>query len=308
MKVFDLHCDTLYRAVDENKSIIENDFDISILKGLKYEPWAQCFAIFIPDEYRGEDALTLFKKCKRRLDFEIDRNKDLICKCDSKDDIKKIVRDKRCNAILTVEGGAVLAGKLSNLDYLKECGVKMITLTWNGECEIGGGAKTSNLGITEFGTKVVRHMEELSMIIDVSHASDRLFYDVANIVKRPIVASHSNSRSICSHKRNLTDEQFKFISSNGGIVGLNFASDFLNDKTLASPYDIIKHADHFLSLGGERSLCLGTDFDGADIPDDILGIEWLKILYELFLQHNYSQSLVDNIFFNNAYDFFCNFV
>ncbi len=309
MKLFDLHCDTLYRAVDENGSIIDNNYHLSVLKGNRYDKWVQCFAVWIPDEYRKDEAFNLFKRAKLKFDEEINKNQDLIIHCKNLDDIINAIKDNKCAAVLTVEGSAVLAGELNNLDYLKKCGVRMITLTWNGWCEAGGGALTTEKnGITSFGKEVIRKMTELSIVIDISHASDNLFFDVANEVDVPIVASHSNSRTVCNNKRNLTDEQFNIIKSREGLVGLNFANIFLRENKKASAYDIIKHADYFLSLGGEKIICIGTDFDGADMPEGILGIESMENLYELFLRHNYKESLVEDIFFNNAFNFFLKFV
>ena len=306
LKLFDLHCDTLYRALEENGSIINNDYHLSVLRGNQYKSWAQCFAVWIPDECRKANAVALFKRAKKKFDEEINRNSDMICQCKTADEIKNTTEKNKCAAILTVEGGAVLAGDLANLDYLNECGVKMMTLTWNDHCEVGGGSlAVEPNGLTEFGRNVVKRMTELSIAIDISHASDNLFFDVANAVTAPFVASHSNSRSVCQHRRNLTNEQIDIIKSRGGLVGLNFARDFLkNDSSKASAYDIIKHADYFLSHGGEKAVCIGTDFDGTDMPDEISGIESMESLYELFLRHNYSENLVEDIFFNNAFNFF----
>lgn len=305
LKLFDLHCDTLYKALNDGKSIIDNDYHLSVLRGNKYSNWAQCFAVWIPDEYRNDAALTLFNRAKAKFDEEIAKNASLICQCKNAEDIKTATESHKCAAILTVEGGAVLAGALKNLDYLHDCGVKMMTLTWNDHCEIGGGAQTAKPnGLTEFGKSVVRRMVELSIAIDISHASDDLFFDVASEVDAPLVASHSNSRANCGHRRNLTDAQFDIIKSRGGLVGLNFARDFLKDGGAATAYDIIRHADYFLARGGEKIICFGTDFDGTDMPDGISGVESMESLYELFLKHNYSESLVEDIFFNNAYKFF----
>lgn len=303
LKLFDLHCDTLYESVSKDKSISDN-LHISLDRGKIYRPWVQCFAIWIPDELRNERALDLCKRAYEKLVTEFsDDNDMMICK-DGKD-LKDAVEDCKCAAIFTVEGGAVLAGNAKNLDYLKKCGVRMITTTWNGQCEFGDGAGVENpVGITEFGRAAVKKMNELDIVVDVSHASDPLFFDIASVTNKPMVASHSNSRTVCNHKRNLTDEQFKVIKSQGGLVGLNFSKIFLNDKKEASKFDIIKHAEYFLSLGGEKTVCLGSDFDGTDIPNDMTGIESMGELYNLFLKQNYSQSLVDDIFFNNAYKFF----
>lgn len=303
MKLFDLHCDTLGRSIDENKDLFSKNFHTDISKCKKFDGWIQCFAIFIPDEIRGNDALKLFNCAKEKL-LKSCANSNGLTFCNTYEDLKNFV-PKKCNAIFTVEGGAVLAGNISNLEHLNKSGVKMMTLTWNGECEIGSGAfSQENSGLSEFGKKVVKRMQELNMAIDVSHASDKLFFDVLDITKAPIVASHSNSRAVCKHRRNLTDEQFGIIKDRGGLVGLNFCKDFLSSGDDASAYDILKHAEHFLSLGGENTVCLGSDFDGASMPRGVTGTESMLDLYELFLKSGYNETLVDNIFFNNAYNYF----
>ena len=189
------------------------------------------------------------------------------------------------------------------LRFFYHLGVRMMTLTWNGENELGGGADTA-LGLTPFGREALKEMERLSIVADVSHASDALFYDVAEIAEKPIVASHSNARAVCPHRRNLTDRQFQILRDKGGLVGLNFCVHFLREDSNAHFEDLLRHADHFWSLGGETTLCLGSDYDGTDVPPELDGIEKMQDLYELFLKHNYKESLVNSLFFDNASKFF----
>ncbi|MDD6489126.1 MAG: membrane dipeptidase [Clostridia bacterium] len=304
MQLFDLHCDTLYRAYTEKSTLFNDSFHISFNKTGEISPYIQCLAIWITDEYRGESAEKFFLGCVNKLEEQLE-NTDIKW-CRNGDDIREIQSKKQKGIILTVESGAVLNGKIENISMLKKYGVKMMTLTWNGTNELGDGIGVENGGgLTDFGRKAVREMEKNNIIVDISHASERLFYDVAEISEKPFCASHSDSKKITPHKRNLTDEQFEIIKNSGGLVGLNFCRDFLNKRaTNAEMYDIIRHAEHFLSLGGEKTLAIGGDFDGADIPHDMNGIESMPNLYELFLKQNYSQSLVDDIFFNNAADFF----
>lgn len=301
MRLFDLHCDTLYRAYAEKKSLVQNDFHISINKGKVYKPWLQCMAVWIPDNVRNINALNLFSNAKKLLDSELSVLSDFCLQIKNKKDFDIVNQAEKCGIILTVEGGAVLGGDIKNLDYLNQCGVKMMTLTWNGSCEIGDGCMCKNSkGITEFGKQVIRKMNDLNMLVDVSHASEKLFYDVVEINKKPLVASHSCSKSVFNHVRNLTDEQFNIIKNSGGVVGINFADIFLNGKNNSSIYDILRHIEYFLSLGGEKTISLGSDFDGSDMPAGILGIESMNDLYELFLKKNYKEDLVNDIFFNNA--------
>lgn len=307
MKLFDLHCDTLYRAFFENGGLFNNDFHISFDRIDSIEPYIQCMAIWVPDEFRNKNAIQLFENCRKKLNDELkDTNIKIIY---SQDDIIEIESKKGKGVVLTVEGGAVLGGKLENVDYLAKCGVKIMTLTWNGNCELGDGIGVEGAkGLTDFGKSVVAKMEQNSIVVDVSHSSVPMFYDVAELSTRPFCATHSNSKQICPHRRNLTDEQFSIIRDKGGIVGLNLSRGFLReDEDKACMLDVLRHAEHFLSLGGEKTLAIGTDFDGTDIPIDMTGIESMNKLYELFLKHNYNEKLLEDIFFNNARNFLLRF-
>lgn len=305
MQLFDLHCDTLYRAYTEKSTLFNDSFHISFNKSKGISPYIQCLAVWIPDEYRGENAKNLFLGCAEKLKEQIEGTD--IKQCITKTDIESVTAKNGTGVILTVEGGAVLEGKIENIKLLKKYGVKMMTLTWNGKNELGDGIGEENdSGLSDFGKTAVKELEKNDIIIDVSHAGIKMFYDVAEIAEKPFCASHSNSKTVTPHRRNLTDEQFSIIKNSGGLAGLNFCRDFLNKiATNAEMYDIIKNAEHFLSLGGEKTLALGGDFDGADIPHDMSGLKSMPKLYELFLKY-YNQSLVDDIFFNNAFNFFRN--
>ena len=305
MRFFDLHCDTLYRAYMEKKSIISNDFEISLKKGECFDKWVECMAVWIPDAIRGEAAEKLIYNCHRLLLGEMAACEDI------KTDVGKIdsVRNMayKSNIMLTIEGGAALNGKIENVKKYRDMGFRAMTLTWNGSCELGDGADVENSnGLTEFGKRVVSEMEKYGMVVDVSHASDKLFYDTAQIAKRPFIATHSNSRTVCSHRRNLTDEQFNIIKNSGGIVGINFHKYFLSEEN-ASLKDIIKHTEYFLSLGGEDTVAVGSDFDGGELPDDMSSISDLHKIFDEFARLNYSQTLIDKLFFKNAFNFYQSF-
>lgn len=301
MRLFDLHCDTLYKVFTEKKSLASNDCHISLEKGEMFDKWIQCCAVWIPDEIRGEEAVRLVENCSKYLSLELSKPNVNTTKIEN-------VRDsKKSNIILTLEGGACLGGKIENIKYFRNLGARAMTLTWNGSCEIGDGADVENSkGLTQFGKEAIKEMEKCGIAVDLSHASDRLFYDVIQNAKRPVIATHSNSRTVFPHRRNLTDEQFEIIKQSGGIVGLNFHKYFLSDDS-QSIDDLIKHTEHFLSLGGENTVAIGSDFDGADMPDDIKDITDMGKIYEKFLKLNYSETLADNIFFNNAFNFYQNF-
>lgn len=306
MNLFDLHCDTLYKAVTQNLPFDDKLMQVSQLLE-DDDKRLQCYAIWIPDDYTPEKAEQTFCSAYEKLSSECKRlNIKLIGQNES---ISKCFKNNKYSALFTIENSNALNGKIENVNEFAKLGVKIITLTWNASNAVGDGADVSNSkGITDFGKSVVREMERNGIVVDVSHASDRLFYDVAEIANRPFIATHSNSRSVTNHRRNLTDEQFKIIKDRNGIVGINFHRDFLSDNPEnACKYDLIKHIDKFLSLGGENTVCIGTDFDGCNLPDDIIGSVSLTEIYEMLLKHNYKESVIKKIFYENALNFFENF-
>lgn len=296
MQYFDLHCDTLYMAVNENGSLNNPKYEVTLDKGKIFDKWTQCMAIWIPDDVSEEESMNLFLRASELLKKETQNNKHYLNSDDS------------YNLIFTVENGKLLADKIENIELMASHGVKMLTLTWNAENGIGAGADVPHKGLSEFGKRCVKELEKLNIVIDISHACERTFFDVAQCTHKPFIASHSNSMTICNHRRNLTDEQFKVIVQRNGLVGLNFHRDFLNkEPEKASVKDVLLHAEYFLSLGGEDVLSIGSDFDGSNISDDLKGIEKIPYLYESFLKIGYTEQLVQKIMFNNAYNFFSRF-
>ncbi|MBR6407149.1 MAG: membrane dipeptidase [Clostridia bacterium] len=301
MKLFDLHCDTLYECAVKNIDMKINDLQISLERGAKYSPWFQCFAVWMPDELRGHAAEEHFDRCYEYLQRQIDKHSDFIVQYTGGDFDGA---DKRCRAVLTVEGGSAFAGKPERILYLKKCGVAAVTLTWNGANEICDGVMTENAGgLTDFGFDCVREMESCGIVVDVSHISQKGFWDVDSVAQKPYIATHSNSGFIRSHVRNLTDEQFTAIKNRGGLVGINLYTKFVADGDDYTLEQLKRHIDHFLSLGGERVLAIGTDFDGAQMPSCLGDISRLDSLYDYLLQGGCSEQLCDDIFFNNAYSF-----
>jgi membrane dipeptidase len=306
MRFFDLHCDTLYRSVTEAQDIYKNDFHVSVDRAKNYYPYIGCFAVWIRDDIRGEKAVEFFDSAVKKLRDQEFLYGEFLKICGSVKDMQDVseMEANKSGIVLTVEGGAVLAGDINRVKYLGSAGVKIMTLTWNGNCELGDGVGVKNPeGLTDFGRQVVQSMEKFGIIVDVSHASEKLFYDVSEIATKPFIATHSNSKKICDNRRNLTDEQFRIIRDRGGVVGITFCKDFLTTESNASFDDILRHVEYFLALGGENTVSIGSDFDGADIPIQMAGIESITNLYEHFLKKGYGEKLLDKIFFDNAYKF-----
>ncbi len=307
MRYFDLHCDTMTECSLKGFSLRQNELHVNLEKAKVLDSFVQCYAVWIPDTLRGQEAFDRFCQVAGKLQKETAENQDVLMQCKEPADLQKMENDRLHGAILTVENGAALGGKLENIALWKEWGVKMCTLTWNGENELGRGVGADGTyGLSGFGREAMRKMEEAGILVDISHASPELFWDVVKEAKKPLVASHSNAQALCRHPRNLTDGQFAAVKASGGLVGLNFYTAFLNDvPERSSMEDILRHAEHFLSLGGEDVLAMGGDMDGSTLPEDMAdGLGAIPRLYELFLRHNYSESLLEKIFYGNAAGFF----
>ncbi|MBE6755825.1 MAG: hypothetical protein E7555_05165 [Ruminococcaceae bacterium] len=285
MKFFDLHCDTITECYAQNKSLRNNDLDISLEKGKYLDEWTQVFAIWMPDEIREIEAEEYYRKVYSKYKEELESVKTV-------------------KPVLAVEGASALNGKIENIKKLYHDGVKIITLTWNTDNELASGCFSENdKGFTPFGREAVKEMIKRKIIPDVSHLSEKSFYDLCEITDFPFIASHSDSYAINPHVRNLKDEQIKIICDRKGLIGLNFYNKFLGSGD--SIQMLIKHAEHILSLGGEDVLSLGSDFDGCSINEELKGIEKMENLYAVFGNH-FGEKLTDKIFYENANTYLLN--
>ncbi|MGI6256316.1 MAG: dipeptidase [Acutalibacter sp.] len=301
MRYFDLHCDTMTECAEKEIPLRSNSLHVDLDTVKEWEHYIQCYAVWLPDDLRGDAAWQRFLKVARRFSAEVEENQNCLAQLRDPGDLDTLEAQGRHGAILTVESGAALGGDLEHIKDFKRLGVRMCTLTWNGATELGRGVMApGTAGLTEFGRKAVKEMERAGILVDLSHASPELFWDVAEIAEKPLVASHSNAKELCGHPRNLTKEQFEAIRKSGGLVGLNFYRAFLNDQPeKASMEDVLRHADYFLSLGGEDVLAMGGDWDGAELPEDMPGLASIPKLYERFLRQ-YPEALVEKIFYGNA--------
>lgn len=302
MRLFDMHCDTLYECFQGQSHLNRNTHHIDLQRGNVYDAWLQVFAVWMPDSWRGDLA---FSRCREILQLaykqaELYREDMLLVQ--NAADMAEAVSSRRCGALLAVEGGAALAGRLEHVRELAGDGVKAMTLTWNGSNELGNGCLSGcEEGLTSFGKAAVRELEDYHILVDVSHLNPRGFWDVAEISEKPFIASHSVSRKIHDHPRNLTDEQFTCIRDKGGLVGLNLCADQLGKQSFEQ---FERHFYHFLSLGGEDTIGFGCDFDGTSVPDDWRGIAVMGELYNYLCRKNYDESSLEKLFFGNCYDFF----
>ena len=266
--------------------------------------WCQCCAIFIPDGLEGEEAVAYYDFHRRSFHRQMEALSEKVLPCRTAADIEAAWSQGKAAAVLTVENGSALAGRLDRIEAVARDGVRMMTLTWNGENEIGSGNATDR-GLSPFGREAVRELEQQGILLDVSHLNDRSFTDLLEIAQKPFVASHSNVRAVCGHKRNLTDDQIAEMVRRGCLIGLNYYSAFLReDGQPAAPDDLWRHAEHLLELGAEHCLALGSDADGADLPPWLDSPEQFAGLYQFFLDRGLTASQAEGILWRNALDFF----
>lgn len=301
MDYFDLHCDTIYECMLRGQALWENRLALSLSKGQGFRRWCQTFALFIPDKYKGKAAVDFYERLLETYRTELSRNVPNIAHCNNATEIENAVGKGKCAAILSVENGAALAGDIERVDTLYNDGVRMMTLTWNGDNELASGVKGSDSGITPFGKRVVERMGKLGMLCDLSHLNERGFWEIAEMGVAPLVATHSNLKSVCDNPRNLTDAQFKAICRSGGVMGINFYKDFLGGDPFERIYANICYA---LDLGGEDSVAFGSDFDGAEMDYRINSVDKMNNLCDYLLSKGLSQQVLKKLCFGNAFRMF----
>ncbi len=299
--LIDLHCDTL--TVGRGPDTLDDPgCALSLSRLPKGVRWAQFFAAFIPDELRGAAAVEYFERFRASFFRQMERFSALVRPCLSCADMESAWAEGKTAAFLTVENGSVLAGKPERVETIARQGVRAVTLTWNGENELGSGYETER-DLTPFGRTAVRELERHGVLVDASHLNDAGFSDLLETAERPFLATHSNARAICPHKRNLTDEMIREMARRGCLIGLNYYVEFLCADRTAGLDDVYRHIMHFFELGARQSLALGSDFDGAVLPACLNSPEKAAAMYEYLLSRGVAQTDVDGIFHVNAREF-----
>ena len=276
MRNIDLHCDTILFCFEGNQSLRQFGGHINLEKLISGGCLAQCFALFIPTyetavqylhrEYDPWELYGMLLDCYRR---NLADSADYLRPALSADQVRENREKGFLSSILTVEDGVEIDGKLSRFDRVYDDGVRMMTLTWNYENCMGypnsSDPKEHSRGLKPFGVEAVRKMNELGMIIDISHLSEGGFYDVAAHSKKPFVASHSCCRALKDHPRNLTDDQLRVLADAGGVVGINFYDQFLGGRDgYTAVNDVVRHILHVRDMAGVDAIAFGSDFDGIE--------------------------------------------
>ncbi len=300
MRIFDGHCDTILRCYTCGGGFLENEGHLDLKRMAPYGHWAQFFACFgEPEDFPGRPLGQVFREEVALFQREMRANAGLVVHCRTAQEAEEAWAAGKQAAFLSVEGAELLGCSLEELERAYDLGVRAVNITWNHVNALSGtNVESPEQGLTSLGREFVKRMGELGMLVDVSHLSDPGFWDVAELVKGPFFASHSNARALCPHKRNLTDEQFTAIIEHGGVAGLNMAAEFLGEDPTVDT--VVAHVEHWFALGGEKNVSLGGDWDGISRwPRGIDGIQDVGKLAEALLRLNYPEERVNDLLGNN---------
>lgn len=312
--MIDLHCDTLMLCTLRDKhSLRQNSGALSLEKMRSGGVLCQCFAIYILTGQQAlEEGLSLgpyeyYREALKVYRQELEKNRDMILPALCVEDIASNRERGLMSSILTVEDAVPLEGRLCRVAELHSDGVRMMSLCWNYENELAFPNSTDEnimgRGLKAFGFDCVDEMNRLGMAVDVSHLSRGGFWDVARHSKKPFAASHSCALALCSHPRNLDDEQLRALADKGGIVGVNFYPAFLSTDESGSAEHIIRHIKHIRNTAGIDCISLGSDFDGFDMACELDSCDKLPLLCRA-MEKNFSSGEIDKICSLNALRFF----
>ena len=304
--VFDFHCDTALALLGDDLnqagSLHKNNGHIDLERAGKLGGYAQCFACFttdIPELLQGISPIVLFERELATIQREVDKNSDLISIAYSAEEIEENRAAGKMSAILTLEGTAGIDYNPELLEDLWAIGFRVSSLGWNERNPLTGSNMTGG-GLTDLGREYVKEAQKLGMRIDVSHISDEGFWDIMKITEAPILATHSNSRAVHNHSRNLTDDMFRAICETGGVAGYNTCRDFTGENPNLDT--VCDHILHFMELDPEgKHIALGGDLDGVDVmPAGFEGVQSYPALARQLLSRGLTEQNVMDIFWNNA--------
>ena len=306
LPVFDLHCDTALALSERSvgyTALRSNHRHVDLTRAGELGGYAQCFAMYTTpdfDQWFGKPVTEVFDNMLSNLEKEIGLNADLIAKAGSTAEIEENRKNGKMSAILTLEGPAGINFDAGRLQELYDRGFRISTLGWN-EKNILTGSHVTGGGLTDAGREYVRECQRLGILVDVSHISDEAFWDIMEITEAPIVASHSNLRSVCGHSRNLTEDMYKAIVQTGGTSGINLCAPFI--KETGADFDAT--CDHIFRMleidpTGEH-VSLGGDLDGCDeLPKGFVGIQSYNALADRLFERGLDEKTIRNIYWNNT--------
>ncbi len=262
----------------------------------------------LPDAIDWEDAVSV-ATTQIAILFELER-RDALRVVRTAADLKHSLDAGKLAAIFHIEGAEAIDPDLHVLDVLYQAGLRSLGPVWSRPTAFGHGvpfrypaSPDIGAGLTDHGIQLVKRCSELGIMVDLSHLNEAGFWDVARYSDKPLVATHSNAHSICPHSRNLTDDQLRAIAQSDGMVGINFAVAFLREdgKMLADVplTQMMKHLDHLMGVLGEDRVGLGSDYDGAVVPEDLTTLADLPKLRQAMAEHGYDEPLIRKLCHEN---------
>lgn len=306
MGIVDGHCDALTKLYKNPKLDFNQDeleLDVSFPKLQQAGVKVQCFAIYLPESISNpsfEHILQMIDIFHRKI-----ASHPQMSFIQSAADWLALEQSQKVGAILTLEGMDALVGNLTHLRILYHLGVRCAGVTWNyANWAADGVLEPRNGGFTKKGKLMLKEIETLGIIVDVSHLSVAAFWELAQDYKKPFIASHSNAYHICPHPRNLSDDQIKAIIRCKGLMGITFVPYFLDSsKTTIQISSILKHIDYICALGGEAHIGFGSDFDGIEQwVEDLRHVGQYGNIIEALCK-NYTESQVEAFLYGNWRNF-----
>ena len=304
--VFDLHCDTalalLGETCNEAGSLKKNELHIDLERASQLEAYCQCFACFttpMMQEWNKLSPIVIFERELATIQREVDKHKRLMSIAYSMADVEANREKGKMSAILTIEGPAGFDFDPALLENLHQIGFRITSLGWN-EQNVLTGSNVTGGGLTDKGREYLKEAQRLGMLVDVSHISDEGFWDIMEMTQAPVLATHSNSRALCGHSRNLTDDMFRAICRTGGVAGINQYADFLGENpTLDTACD---HIFHFMELDPTgKHIALGGDLDGCEqLAQGFEGVQSYPALAQRLMERGLGEETIRDIFWNNA--------
>ena len=304
--VFDLHCDTALGMVGRSHQpapgLRGNKLHIDLERASTLAGYCQCFACFTTpqmQQWYQKSPVDIFEREIDAVLANVHANSDLIRQAFSAADVSKNLEEGKMSAILTIEGPAGFGFDPALLEDLWAIGFRISSLGWNEQNPLTGSHMTGG-GLTDQGREYVREAQRLGMLVDVSHISDKGFFDIIDMTQAPVIATHSNSRAVRNHSRNLTDEMFMEVVKTGGVAGLNLYTDFIGEN--ADIDMCCDHVFHFLELDPSgKHIALGGDLDGCELlPKGFEGIQDYPKLSARLLERGLDEKTLRDIFWNNA--------
>ena len=270
---------------------------------------AQFLAAFLSQKERDDASLQkAVEKCQgliRNIYADVEKYKDACGIALTEDDAWELKKQGKKAFFIGIENGYGIGKDLKNILKFKNMGVNYITLCHsydNDICHSSTNTEDASKGLTAFGREVVKEMNRVSMIIDLSHANEATFWDVIKLSTDPIIASHSGAKACCSHNRNLTDEQLRALAKNGGVVQVCIYKSYLNkNKNLASVDDVIRHIDHIVKVAGINHVGIGSDFDGGGGVAGCMGDNDMINITVRLIERGYSEEDIRKIWGGNFF-------